>query len=336
MSKIKRIAVILGGTSSEREISLNSGEAVYRALKENGHEVFKIDPQDNNSFKEIMDLKPDLAFIVLHGLGGEDGRFQGFLDSVGIAHTGSSVEASALTMNKAYTQSILRDQGFRVPDFMVISKKNYQEKGFDFFLKEVKEKIGFPCLVKAPSQGSSLGIYFINKETKEKSLVEQLRIGMEEAFKLEDMILVEKMIAPSTEITVAVLGNSRAISLPTIEITTVTGYYDYETKYTEGMCQHIIPARLPLKVREKARKIAEEAYELFRCSGFARIDFMVQDEEPYIIDINTIPGFTKMSLVPDTAQHVGISFNQLVEFIKDMALGEEFPLELYTNSLKEV
>lgn len=330
---VSRIAVILGGFSSEREISLNSGEAVYNSLVRNGFEVIKVDPKLDDMYKKLVDNKIELAFIALHGQGGEDGTIQGFLDSLGIKHTGSSVLASALTINKIYTQMLLRHNNILVPDFMTIDYKKYSNSNIKDIKEEIGKKIGFPVLVKAPSQGSTLGIYFINKD--DVSYEEQLKLAFDEGFKLEENLLIEKMITPSDEITVGLLGNNDVYPLPTIEITTLSGYYDYESKYTKGLCEHIIPARLPARIRNKAKDIAVKAYKLLGCSGFSRADFMVKDEDTYLIDINTIPGFTEMSLLPDAARAIGIDFDRLTRYIVEMALGEEFPVEKFKEYIIE-
>lgn len=330
---VKKIGVILGGTSSEREISLRSGEAIYNSLLRNGYDVVKVDPKQDNINQLLLDEKVDLAFIALHGQGGEDGTIQGLLESIGIPYTGSSVLASAMTMNKIYTQSILEYNNILVPKFITLDEKTYLNSSINEIKKYIEDNITFPVLVKAPSQGSTLGIYFINKE--DVPIEAQLDSALKEVFKFEKRILIEEMITPSDEITVGLLGNENVFPLPTLEITTVSGYYDYESKYTKGLCQHIIPARLPKDVRNKAKDIAVKAYKLLGCSGFARADFMIKGDDAYIIDINTIPGFTEMSLLPDAGKSIGISFDLLTDYIVKMATGEDFPLDEYREYIIE-
>ena len=330
---VNNIAVILGGISTEREISLRSGEAIFNSLVRNGYKVIKIDPKTDNIYQKLIENKIELAFIALHGKGGEDGSIQGLLETAGIPYTGSGVLVSSLTMNKIYTQTVLRYNGVLVPDFITISQEKYLNNSIEDLKKEIEDNLGFPVLVKAPSQGSTLGIYFINKE--DIAYEEQLDYALREAFKFEENLLIEKMIAPSDEITIGLLGNKEVFPLPTLEITTVSGYYDYTSKYTKGLCEHIIPARLPADIRNKAKKIAVESYSLLGCKGFARADFMIQGEDVYLIDINTIPGFTEMSLLPDAAQAIGITFDQLTEYIVKMALGGEFPVEQYRDYIVE-
>lgn len=331
---INKVAVILGGTSTERDISIRSGNAVYEGLLKKGYETFKIDPKLDDVHGILNKEKPDMAFIALHGKGGEDGTIQGYLDYLNIPYTGNSLLASALCMNKIFTQNILKANDILVPAFFTLTKDQYKAIGPAGVRKSIENAFGFPAIVKAPSQGSTLGIYFINNP--DEDYTKQLAYGIENAFKLEDILLIEAMITPSTEITVAVLGNENPVALPTLEITTVTGYYDYTTKYTQGMCEHIIPARLPLSVRKKAQEVAVQTYTLLQCSGFGRVDFMVQDDRLYMIDINTIPGMTDMSLVPDAAKAIGIDFPELLHLIIEMADGKEFPHKKYEKALEAV
>ncbi len=328
-----KLAVILGGNSTEREISLKSGEAIYKSLIRNGYEVEKIDPQNDNLYLKLKEVNPESVFIALHGLGGEDGSIQGFLEQLSIPYTGSNVLASSLCMNKIYTQTIMKAHNIPIPEFFTIKKNNYNEKDIENIVLKIKNSFGFPVLVKAPSQGSTLGIYFINKE--DISYESQLKTAFNSGFELESELMIEKMITPSDEITIGILGNEKAFPLPTLEITTVSGYYDFDSKYTKGMCEHIIPARLPEEIRNKAKELAVKIYEILGCRGFARADFMVKGEEILLIDINTIPGFTEMSLLPDAAAHIGISFDQLTDLIVKMSLGIEFPHEKYKDLIYE-
>lgn len=328
-----KLAVILGGTSTEREISLKSGEAIYNSLIRNGYDVEKIDPLIDDIYKKLKEINPSSVFIALHGLGGEDGSIQGFLEQLNIPYTGSRVLASSLCMNKIYTQTIMKAHDIPVPEFFTIKKNHYNEKQINEIVRKIQDTFGFPVLVKAPSQGSTLGIYFINKE--DVSYESQLIDAFDSGFKLESELMIEKMITPSDEITIGILGNEKAFPLPTLEITTVSGYYDFNSKYTKGMCEHIIPARLPEIIRNKAKDLAVQIYEILGCRGFARADFMVKGEDIYLIDINTIPGFTEMSLLPDAAAHIGISFDELTDLIVKMSLGNEFPHEKYKDLIYE-
>ncbi len=328
-----KVSVILGGNSTEREISLKSGTAIYNSLLRNDYEVKKIDPKYDDLYLELKSFRPDTVFIALHGLGGEDGSIQGFLEQLNIPYTGSKVLSSSLCMNKIYTQTIMKTHNIPVPDFFTIKKKDYKKSEIKLIVKNIEDSFGFPVLVKAPSQGSTLGIYYINN--KEIPYEKQLEDAFRGGFNLEDELMIEKMITPSDEITIGLLGNDRAFPLPTLEITTVSGYYDYDAKYTKGMCEHIIPARLPNTVRNRAKNLAVKIYEVLGCKGFARADFMVKGNELYLIDINTIPGFTEMSLLPDAAAYIGITFDELTHYIIQMSLGKEFPFEKYEKYIHE-
>ena len=331
---VEKVAVILGGTSTERDISLRSGHAVYESLLKKKYNAFKIDPKLDDIYSILINENPDMVFIALHGQGGEDGTIQGFLDYLKIPYTGSSLLTSALCMNKIFTQNILKANNILVPEFFTVNKAEYKILGVEGIHKKIEESFGFPVVVKAPSQGSTLGVYFINN--LDEDYTKQLAHGIENAFKIEDILLIEAMIIPSTEITISVLGKQIPVALPTLEITTVTGYYDYITKYTKSMHEHIIPARLPLSVRKKAKAIAIKIYKLLQCRGFARVDFMIKGINIYMIDINTIPGMTDMSLMPEAAKAIGIDFPELIQLIIEMADGKEFPLKKYEEALLDV
>ncbi len=315
---MKKIAVLMGGSSTENKISIKTGKAVAAALMALDYEVKSIDIIHPEWTIWLDEFKPDVVFIGLHGLEGEDGTIQGYLQTKGYAYTGSGVLASALAMNKIYAQQILQSNGLPVPTFTTIRKKEYYSESQEANLALAIKKIGFPMVVKAPSQGSSIGIYFCHN-------LQELKEGIELAFAYESHLLLEKMIL-GMEITVSVLGNDNPFPMPTLEITTTTGRYDYTTKYTPGMSQHIIPARLPEDTRVLCRKMASKAYQTLGLQGFGRIDFMIDYAfQPYILEANTIPGMTETSLIPDAARYMGISFEQLVELICEMALGKEFP-----------
>lgn len=334
-NKIKNIGVILGGTSTERDISLKSGCAVYESLLSNPkYKPFKIDPKDGNLFEDIKKYNIDFAFIALHGPGGEDGTIQGFLEKLNIPYSGNNVLGCALSINKIIAQSILRDNGICVPNFTFLSKKFYENHSFEEVKDAIFKVVSYPLMVKAPSQGSTLGIYYI--DGLEADFDVQLKEALKGAFLLEDKIMFEEMITDCKEITVSVIGNEDVMSLPVIEITTTTGKFDYESKYTEGMCSHLIPANIDLDIRQRSREIAESVYGIFNLRGFTRMDFLIKDKELYLIDINTIPGLTSMSIFPDSAKYIGITFDMLIDYIIDMGMGIEFPVNEYLEkSLEE-
>lgn len=308
---MKKIAVLLGGKSVEREISLKTGKAVANALVNLGHNVKSIDTK-GEFIEDLRAFHPDLVFIALHGPLGEDGAMQGLLEILGYPYTGCDVLASSLAMNKIYTKRILKEAQIPTPRFSVIRERNYLMnpiKTEDLLLKD----LNLPLVIKAPNQGSTIGIYF----AKQRS---DLNIMILEAFKFEKEILIEEFIH-GREVTVAIMGNEELQILPIIEIVSHTGVYDYTAKYTKGMSDHIIPARLSKSVSNMINILAEKSYRSLGCRGFARVDFIVENDiNPYVLEVNTIPGMTETSLFPDAALSAGISFDELINRFIQYAL----------------
>ncbi|SHG61770.1 D-alanine--D-alanine ligase [Thermosyntropha lipolytica DSM 11003] len=303
-----KVLVLYGGTSSEREISLKSGKAVAEGLKKAGYAVEVLDVNKDN-LAEISRIKPDVVFNALHGKYGEDGRMQAYLDLLGIPYTGSGMTASIIGMNKILTKKILTCENIPTAEYVVIKRKGFVPED----VSSIMDKLGCPLVVKAPTQGSSIGTHIVKN-------AEALREAINDAFNYDDEVLVEKFIA-GTEVTAALLGNEDPVVLPIIEITSANEFYDYQSKYTPGMCQHIIPARITKKAETKVREISSKVYKAVGCRGFARIDFIVdKDDQPWVLEINTIPGMTEMSLVPDAARAAGMSFEELVDRIVKLAL----------------
>jgi D-alanine-D-alanine ligase len=307
---LNRVLVLMGGTSEEREISLQSGANVCAALEKKGYQVESLDLNKDN-LNQIADIAPDVVFIALHGKNGEDGTVQGHLDLLGIPYTGSGVTSSAICMNKILTKKLLSYEGLPTPDFIIMKKNTFDRACF--VVRSMVKKFGLPMVVKAATQGSSIGTYIIKKE-------EEILPAIEAAFQYDDEVLVEQYI-DGILLTASVLGNDNPCVLPIIEITSSNEFYDYESKYTPGMCEHIVPARISQELQDKICRVSEEAYKSLSCKGFARIDFMVDRQgQPYILEINTIPGLTDMSLVPDAARAVGISYEDLLERLLELAL----------------
>lgn len=307
---MNKVLVLMGGTSEEREVSLRSGKAVYEGLKEAAYEVEALDftPETMHRIKEIS---PDIVFITLHGKNGEDGTVQGYLELLGIPYTGSGVLASAVCMNKVITKKLLGFEGLPTADFQVIKKRGFNRDLFNPTL--LVEDFGLPLVVKPATQGSSVGTSIVRES-------ENIVPALELAFSLDEEILVEKFIA-GIELTVTVLGNDSLKTLPVIEIVPKNEYYDYESKYMPGMSDHIIPARISEEERERVEEISCKAYEAVGCRGYARIDLILDREgNPYILEINTLPGMTGTSLVPDAARAAGIKFPELLDLFVKMAL----------------
>ena len=304
-----RVAVVCGGVSTEREISLKSGEAIYNALREYGYENITLFDLKADNLHELLAMDIDVAFLALHGMGGEDGCIQGALRLAGIPFTGPNVEASAVCMNKILTKFVLKENDLPTAEFRIINREDYGEAS----KKRIADEIGFPMVVKSPCQGSSIGVVIVKSQ-------DEMDNAAKEIFKYGNRMLAEQFI-DGTELTLPIIGNDELTVLPDIEITSEREFYDYKAKYTNGLCHHIIPSRISDDVRSKVREIGEKAYRTLGCRGISRIDFIADKEgNPYIIEVNTIPGMTAMSLVPDSARYYGMSFGELADKIVGFAL----------------
>ncbi|MCF0173736.1 MAG: D-alanine--D-alanine ligase [Bacteroidales bacterium] len=322
MNKNIKIYVVCGGVSTEREVSLRSGDAVALALKEAGYTSVTLFDLTSENLSVLLEAKPDLAFITLHGKGGEDGCIQGALELSGIAYVGSGVLTSAVCMNKISTKRMLACGGLPTAPFCTLNKKDGLST--DETISHLISAVGLPMVLKSPEQGSSIGVVIVHKQ-------EDMAAAIKEVYSYGDELLAEKFL-DGVELTLPILGTpgvplgikgkmTDLHALPIIEITSEREFYDYTAKYTQGLCHHIIPARISEDVAEKVREIGLKAYRLLGCRGFSRIDFIVDKKlGPMVIEANTIPGMTSMSLVPDAARADGIEFPQLVDMIVRMSL----------------
>lgn len=313
MTVTMKIGVLMGGRSQEREISLRTGEAVYAALKTLGYQTVKIDV-GTDVVEKLKQEEIDLAFLALHGKYGEDGTIQGLLEIIGIPYTGSGVLASSLAMDKIATKRMLSYLGVPTAPFMEIDDAVVSELGLQGAAEKITREMGLPLVIKAPTQGSTIGISFVHKK-------EEIGNALEEAFRYGHKALIERFIK-GREITASVLGGEKEpVALPLIEIVSTTGVYDYEAKYTVGMSEHIIPPRISIELQEVIKGIAIRAYKALDCSGGARVDFMLdQQGNPFVLEVNTIPGMTATSLFPDAARAAGIAFPELVDRLVKLAL----------------
>lgn len=299
----KKIMVVCGGISTEREVSLRSGAAVYEAMRRSGCEnVVLFDLQQDNMAR-ILEERPDICFLALHGKGGEDGCIQGMLELAGIPYTGSGVTASAVCMDKILTKQVLEASGLPTAEFLVFRKDQKQDTRQ--IAKRIRDEIGIPAVLKSPCQGSSIGVLIVRSE-------EDLAAAVEEIYTYGDVLMAECFV-DGTEVTLPIMGNHELTILPDIEITSERDFYDYTAKYTQGMCHHIMPARISDTDRQQIRALGQQAYEALGCKGLARIDYIIDEQKgPMIIEVNTLPGMTEMSLFPDSARFAGISFESLV------------------------
>jgi D-alanine-D-alanine ligase len=296
--KKKKIGVMMGGLSREREISLKTGKAILKALTEKGYTACAIDVNQDVA-ETLIKKKIECAFVALHGRFGEDGTIQGMLELMRIPYTGSGVLSSALAIHKIMSKKIFLHEKIPTPPFEVIQR---QDLGKDP-LKNIS--LSLPLVVKPAREGSTIGISIVRKE-------EDLVPSLKEAGKYDEEILVEKFMK-GKEITVGILED---IPLPIIEIVPKSGFYDYHSKYTKGETQYIIPARIPREKYLYAQEVSLKAFQALGCSGCARVDLMTdENDDSFVIDINTMPGMTETSLLPKAANYVGITFEDLVERI---------------------
>ena len=309
--KDKKIVVVMGGPSSEAEVSRRSGATILAALREQGYEPEGLEFSPKKFTADMQRLSPDVVFNAMHGAYGEDGRLQATLDLLGIPCTGSGVLASAMTMDKAAAKRVMLGAGISTPK--AVSYRASEKAGLK---ARILREMPLPMVVKATAQGSSIGVVIVRDAA-------ELPDALDEAFSYGDEVLAEEFI-DGPELTAAVWGTPETCdALPVIEITTTSGRYDYESKYTKGASRHIIPARISAKAMERARATAEQTFRVFGCRGVARVDMMLSAEDvPYVIDINTMPGMTETSLVPDAARAAGISFGDFCERLLKMAVEE--------------
>ena len=295
------IAVIAGGWSSEREISLMSGNAVYTALDKNKYQATWYDPKNDLAGMIANKEQIDLAFILLHGRFGEDGRIQGLLDIMGIPFVGSGVLSSAMAVNKKVTKNLYRSSALSVAEDVILRRDE------PFSLKEIIRSIGIHTVVKPLSEGSSVGMSVCGNE-------EELEVGIQKAFALDHEIMIEKYIE-GREVTCCVLGNRQPETLPIIEILPQEEhrFFDYEAKYTAGETEEICPAQLNDKMEEQVRQGAIKAHRALGCEVWSRTDMIIQNEVAILLETNTIPGMTENSLFPLAARTAGLSFTALLD-----------------------
>lgn len=311
MSEFGKVAVLMGGASAEREVSLMSGAGVLKALRSKGVDAHAFDPAE----RAMDELKRDgfaRCFIALHGRHGEDGTVQGALELLGIPYTGSGVMASAISMDKVMTKRIWLHEGIPTPRYQLLRRGAFERRQ----VIEVPDVLGLPVIVKPACEGSSIGV---TKVTGYSGMV----AAVEAASQLPDDILCEECIE-GDEVTCPVLGEGdTAHALPVIRIVAPEGNYDYQNKYFTDVTQYIVPAGLPDGEEEAIQALVVKAYRVLGCRGWGRVDVMIDrnGRKPYLLEINTSPGMTGHSLVPMSAKAAGISYEDLcVRLLEDAAL----------------
>lgn len=302
------LALIAGGISSEREVSLNSGNQVYEALDKEKYDIRRYDPKtDLNRLVADAD-QIDAALIILHGPYGEDGTVQGLLDLLDIPYQGSGVLGSALAMNKLVSKQLYEKAGLPVPPFVVVHKGSPGEA------VSIEQRLGLPLVVKPVAAGSSIGMSIVQNTP-------DLPPALDRAFEHNDTVIVEAYIK-GTELTCGVLGNDSLEALPVIEIIPDAehDFFDYEAKYTAGITREICPARISDTLTETAQTYAKMAHQALYCEGYSRTDIMLKETEMFILETNTIPGMTKTSLLPQAAEAAGYPFSVLLDRLIELGI----------------
>ncbi|RDB58790.1 D-alanine--D-alanine ligase [Gordonibacter sp. 28C] len=301
------VALLVGGASGEREVSLASGDGARQALEEAGFRVTVLDPAVKNDLKALIDGSFDVAFICLHGKYGEDGTLQGLLEMIGLPYIGSGVWSSSLAIDKAKSKVFYKMFDIPVPPSITL------HANAPFNIDDLLGDLGEHCVVKPATEGSALGVFIVEGK-------DEIQKAIEKVWEFDDEILVERYI-DGKELTVAVIGNEDPRALPIIEIVPVNEFYDYESKYTPGASQHICPARLSDETTELVQELAVKAHLALDCSGVSRSDFILDNDGAcWILETNTIPGMTGTSLLPDAARAAGISFAELCTMLIGFAL----------------
>ncbi len=328
-----KVAVLMGGRSSEREISLRTGRGCAQALRNLGHDVTSVDAADGvvlppgeeesaaRSIEEVRRLsreamldalrtapirEADVVLLALHGTWGEDGTVQGALELAGKVYTGSGVLASAVAMDKAMAKRVFEREAIPTPHWMLI------EAGVSGRALDVKLLGGYPLVVKPNAEGSTVGLTIVRHPA-------ELQPAISKAAEYDTHVLVEQYIE-GRELTVAVIGE---VAYPVVEIEPKSGFYDYEAKYTKGASVYTCPAKVPTELSRHIRELSLEAAQALGCTGVSRVDLRLsEDDEPYVLEVNTTPGMTPTSLVPMAAAAKGMSYDQLVGRMLDLALAD--------------
>lgn len=302
-----KVAVLLGGTSAEREVSLNSGAAVLAGLREGGVDAHPVDPRDTD-VTQLKSMGFDKVFIALHGRGGEDGTLQGLLELTGLSYTGSGVMASAISMDKLRSKLLWQGAGLPVAPWAAVTRKEFEQSLSESVQQHIAS-LGLPLIVKPSREGSSVGMSKVDE-------ADALHAALALAFQHDEEVLVEKWLS-GPEFTVAVLGEE---ILPSIRIQPAGTFYDYEAKYLSDETQYFCPSGLEAEREAQLRDLVLKAWTVLGCRGWGRIDAMQdRDGHFYLLEANTSPGMTSHSLVPMAARQAGLSFSQLVVRILELA-----------------
>lgn len=310
MKKKITVALLSGGTSSEREVSLSGGGQVYHAMDKNRYDIFRYDPKTDIARLVADASKLDVALVILHGIYGEDGAIQGLLDLLNIPYQCSGVLGSSVAINKLASKKLYAQCNILTPAFLGFDKNDSIDA------EDCIRKIGLPIVVKPVSGGSSIGMSIAHSKT-------DLIKALDTAFTYDDTVLLEEYIK-GTEITGAVIGNQSLEALPIIEIVPSEKYafFDYHAKYTAGETKEICPARISEELTQSAFELAKKAHAAMFCKGYSRTDMIIKDNDIYVLETNTIPGMTASSLLPLAAEKAGMNFGQLIDRLIELGLEE--------------
>jgi D-alanine-D-alanine ligase len=307
---VSRVAVLKGGKSLERQVSLRSGARVEDALGRLGHEVISVDV-GADLVERIEDESPDVAFLALHGPGGEDGTVQELLEILGVPYTGSGVAACIRSMDKVLTKHLLLESGVPTPEFYAFNETAFQGLGAAGALPAMEERLDFPIVVKPASQGSALGVKFARTAADVPG-------ALVAAFSYDTKVLLERYVR-GRDLAVSVLEGA---ALPVVEaVPQEEHFYDFESRYEIGRTTFVCPAQLPERITARAQALAVATYDLLGCYGVARVDVMLEEEtsELFVLEANVIPGMTETSLLPQAAEAAGVSFDAYVERMLELA-----------------
>lgn len=305
--KTTNVALLSGGKSGEREISLASGKSATEALRKAGFNVTNLDPAKKEDLVQLIEGDFDVAFLCMHGKLGEDGTLQGMLEIIGLPYTGPGVWASATAMDKSKSKTHYIEAGIKTPQSVTMFSKE------DATPEQLVEKLGEHIVIKPATEGSALGVAIVEG-------ADEIEDALDQAFAIDDEVLAETYIA-GTELTVAVIGNKDVQALPVIEIVPQNDFYDFESKYAPGGSQHICPAPLDEEMTGKVQDLAIAAHRALNCTGVSRTDIIMDEQgECWVLETNTLPGMTETSLFPDAARAAGIDFPELCTKLIEYAL----------------
>ncbi len=307
-----RIAVLMGGRSLERSVSLMSGRRVARALKEIGYDVITLDV-DETLVPTLLSEKPALVYIALHGKDGEDGTIQELLQLMDIPYTGPGPLASIIGFNKVLSKELFMTNDIPTPRYFTLSSSTVEDMGASTLLPWAWEKLGGPVVVKPSAQGSALGVNIVNRP-------EDLSDALVSALGYDDRVLIEEYIE-GCEVSVSVLGNRKPEALPAVEVVPESGFFDFEARYSAGKTKYFVPARLSENIAAEVRRTALATHELLACKDLSRTDLIIgEGNVPYVLELNISPGMTETSLLPLAAEAAGLSFADLVEKLVKLSL----------------